>query len=126
MINWGKLVKAALGIIMVLIVASVVYNWWGDYRSASLAAVVSTAQTVKPTGSQIATSAAGTTYGVIRIDGVNFRVSPASNAKLIRGLKRGDRVVVLDKQGQWYKVKDNKGKTGWVTASSDYVALQAK
>jgi uncharacterized protein YgiM (DUF1202 family) len=125
-INWGRLVKAVLGIIMVLIVASVVYNWWGDYKSASVAAVGATTQTVNPDGSQIATGTSGTTYGIIRIDGVNFRQSPATNAKLIHGLKKGDKVLVLAKEGQWYKVKDTKGKTGWVTASTDYVALRVQ
>ena len=127
MINWGKLVKAVLGIAVVLIVASVVYNWYGDYKSASHSASgTTTTRTVDASASQIATGSAGTTYGIIRIDGVNFRANPASNAKLIYGLKKGDKVVVLAKEGQWYKVKDGKGKTGWVTASTDYVALQVK
>ena len=126
MINWGKLVKAVLGIVVVLVLASVVYNWWGDFKSASVTVAGTTTQTVNPGGSQIATGSAGTTYGLIRIDGVNFRVSPNSTSKLIRGLKKGDKVVVLAKEGQWYKAKDTKGKTGWVTASSDYVALQEK
>ena len=63
---------------------------------------------------------------VVKIDGVNFRTKPSSSAKLIRGLKKGEKVTVLLKDGQWYKVKDSKGKTGWVTANGDYVVLEGQ
>ena len=128
MINWWKLVKAGIGVIVVLVLALVVFNWYGDFKTASLTAAASkpTTQTVDANASGITTGSAGTTYAVARIDGVNFRVKPTSSAKLIRGLKKGETVTVLAKEGQWYQVKDKKGKTGWVTSSSDYVQLKAK
>ena len=30
------------------------------------------------------------------------------------------------KDGQWYQVRDAKGKVGWITANADYVFAQAK
>ena len=130
MINWWKLVKAGLGIVVVFLLVMVVFNWYGDFKKASVVAAssVSTTSTVDPTAtaSQIVTGTAGTTIGLIKIDGVNFRVKPTSSAKLIRALSKGEKVTVLAKEGQWYKVKDKKNKTGWITASTDYVELQVK
>ena len=128
MINWSKLIKAALGLIVVLVLATMVYNWYGDFKAASLSAAASrpTTQTVDANASGITTGAAGTTYAVVKIDGVNFRVKPTSRAKVIRGLNKGETVTVLAKEGQWYQIKDRKGKMGWVTSSSEQVQLKAK
>jgi len=73
-INWSKLIKAALGLIVVLVLATMVYNWYGDFKAASLSAAASrpTTQTVDANASGITTGAAGTTYAVVKIDGVKL------------------------------------------------------
>jgi uncharacterized protein YgiM (DUF1202 family) len=107
------------------VLAMVVYNWYGDFKSASVVAAANrttaTTQTINP-ASQVATGSIVT----VTQNGLNFRVKPASSAKLIRGMKKGDKMTLLAKEGQWYKVKDSKGKTGWITATSGYYAIQAK
>lgn len=120
--NAMKIVRAVIGIVVVVALGFVVMDWWSDFKSASRA---------NPTASTTATGTPSTVptstvsgVGVAKIDGVNFRVKPSSNAKLIRGLKKGEKLTILLKDGQWYQVKDSKGKTGWVTANADYVALQ--
>lgn len=122
MINWWKLVKAGIGVVVVLILALVVFNWYGDYKTASLVARSATpTQTVDAGASQIVTGTA-----VIKVDGVNFRTQPTSSAKLIRAMKKGEKVTVLAKDGQWYRVRDAKKVQGWITASTIYVQLQVK
>ena len=122
--NIPRIIRGALGIVVVFIIASVVYNWYGEFKAGpKTPAVAPVAGSVAPPSSVVATV---TGVGIARIDGVNFRTSPAFNAKLIRGLKKNERVTILSKEGQWYQIKDSKGKIGWVSASGDYVILQPK
>jgi len=127
-INWWKLVKAALGVIVILVLLITVFNWYGDFKTASLraASVAPTSTVDAGDASTIVTGTAGTTYAVMKLDGVNFRVKPTSSAKLIRTFKKGEKVTVFAKEGQWYKVKDKKDKSGWITTNADYVELQVK
>jgi N-acetylmuramoyl-L-alanine amidase len=125
-IKWTKVLRAVLGVLVVGVLLWVVLNWYGQYQTAaSNGARPATTQAVAPR-SGIATGSAGTTYAIVKVNGVNFRVKPASSAKLIRGMKMGEKVTVLAKDGQWYQVKDAKGTVGWVTADADYVGVQAQ
>jgi hypothetical protein len=124
-VNIPKVIRAALGVLVVFILASVVYNWYGDFKTAAPKTPVA-AKVVVGVVPPASVAATVTGVGIARIDGVNFRTRPAFNAKLIRGLKKNERVAVLAKEGQWYQVKDSKGKIGWVSASGDYVILQSK
>lgn len=118
----AKIARAAVGVAIVAILGFVVLDWWGDYNSANSKPPVAPVATSTDTSGTPTVAVLG--VGVTKIDGVNFRVKPASSAKLIRGLKKGEQVTVLLKEGQWYKVEDSAGKTGWVTANADYVELQ--
>jgi peptidoglycan DL-endopeptidase CwlO len=121
----SKLIRAALGVAVVIVLGIVVMNWWGDFRSAGSFKPTTTVTT--PTGgASTSTTEAVSGIAIVKIDGVNFRTKPSSSAKLIRGLKKGEEVTVVLKDGQWYKVEDSKGKTGWVTANGDYVTLQGQ
>jgi hypothetical protein len=123
-VNIPKIIRGALGVVVVLIIASVVYNWYGDFKTAPSAPVADrVADKVRPPSS-VATTITG--IGVAKIEGVNFRTKPAFNAKVIRALKKNEKVTVLAKEGQWYQVKDSQGKVGWVSASGNYVILQSK
>jgi uncharacterized protein YgiM (DUF1202 family) len=123
-VSLAKVLRAALGIAIVVAVGLVVMHFWDEFKSAP----VSSPATSAATSGEPSTPSTATVTGVavIKIDGVNFRTQPASNAKLIRGLKKDEKVTVLLKDGQWYKVKDSKGTTGWVTANGDYVVLQGQ
>ncbi len=63
-----------------------------------------------------------TGMGTLTGDCVRFRTGPSLNDSVTRYLYRGDRVQVLGKEGDWYKVLLD-GKTGYVY--STYVALDA-
>jgi len=123
-VSGAKIIRAAIGVAVIIVLGFVVMNWWNDYKSA--AATRKAAAVVAATTPTSTPAAAVTGVGVARIAGVNFRTKPSSSAKLIRGLKKGEKVTVLLKEGSWYKVKDSKGKTGWVTANGDYVVLTEK
>ena len=60
--------------------------------------------------------------GTLTGDCVRFRTGPSLNDSVTRYLYRGDRVQVLGKEGDWYKVLLD-GKTGYVYSA--YVSLDA-
>lgn len=55
---------------------------------------------------------------------VNLRTSPSTSASVIRSLKKGEQLTVIEKVNDyWYKVQDSKGNTGYISTSSKYVEL---
>ncbi|MDQ8733016.1 SH3 domain-containing protein [Paenibacillus sp. LHD-38] len=55
---------------------------------------------------------------------VNMRTSPSTSASIIRSLKKGEQVTIIEKvNSYWYKVKDSSGKTGYISTSSQYIEL---
>jgi peptidoglycan DL-endopeptidase CwlO len=58
---------------------------------------------------------------------VNFRESPSTSGKQIRYLKAGEELEVLSRYNSyWLKVKDSKGKVGYVSDSEKYVSMFTK
>lgn len=55
--------------------------------------------------------------------GVNMRSGPTTSASIIRMLKKGEEVTVLEQSGGWYKISDSTGKTGYISSSSKYTEL---
>lgn len=63
-------------------------------------------------------------YAVIKGDKVNLRVKPSLKARVIDQLNtgdRGDRVIFIDSNEEWYHVRTSSGYEGWVYA--DYAEL---
>jgi len=59
----------------------------------------------------------GPTTGMVGSDGLNFRTAPDPSAANIAEqptLAKGDRVTVLERRGEWYRVKTEGGVEGWV------------
>ncbi len=120
----AKIVRATAGVIVVVVLGFVVMNMWNDYKVA--AKNMPSAPAATPGSPSTVPSSTVSGAGVVKMSGVNFRTKPSSSAKLIRGLKEGEKVTILLKDGQWYKIEDSKGKTGWVTATGGYVVLEGQ
>lgn len=55
---------------------------------------------------------------------VNFRSAPTITSTNIRLLQVGETAILLDRVNAfWYKIKDRKGKVGYVSSNSKYVKL---
>jgi uncharacterized protein YgiM (DUF1202 family) len=121
-VSGARIIRAAVGVIVVVALGFVVMNWWNDYRSTAKSKP-STPVVAPGTPSTVPSSTVAG-VAVVKMNGVNFRMKPSSSAKLIRGLKEGEKVTIILQDGQWFKVKDAKGKTGWVTATGGYVVLE--
>ncbi|MCE5168945.1 C40 family peptidase [Paenibacillus profundus] len=58
--------------------------------------------------------------------GVNLRTEPSTSATIIRMAKKGEHVVILDKHNNnWYKVQDQNGTVGYMSADSKYIEVEA-
>ncbi|QAY68613.1 hydrolase Nlp/P60 [Paenibacillus protaetiae] len=56
--------------------------------------------------------------------GVNFRTAPSSSASVIRMLKKGETLTIIDKvNSSWYQAVDQNGATGYLSTSSQYTAI---
>ncbi|ANS75832.1 hypothetical protein AWM70_15590 [Paenibacillus yonginensis] len=55
--------------------------------------------------------------------GVNMRTEPSTSGRVIRMLKKGETVQILDSNGYWYKVLTSGGENGYISSSSRYVEV---
>ena len=53
----------------------------------------------------------------ISVDAVEIRENPSYDAKLAFSLNKGQTVLILDRSGDWYLVKLEDGRKGWVHQS---------
>ena len=61
---------------------------------------------------------AETVYQVkTRGDNLNVRTGPGTSFKVVNSLPNGTGVTILEKSGNWRRVKANNGVTGWVSAN---------
>jgi len=119
-----RFLKAIAGLVIVVILLVTVMNWWGDYRSAA-SSVASKPTTFTADASSDATGAPVTQgTAVVLIEGLNFRKTPDTTGVTIRGLKKGEKLVVVASKPDWYQVKDSKNTIGWIAAKSQYVRIE--
>ncbi len=120
-----RFLKAIAGLVIVLILLVTVMNWWGDYRKAA-SSLASNPTTSTPDSSSKGTTGTPVTQGtaVVLIEGLNFRKAPDVTSETIRGLKKGEKLVVVASKPDWYQVKDSKNTVGWIAAKSQYVKIE--
>lgn len=137
----NKAIRALAGLALLALLGSVAMSWVNDYRAAS-----GGAKNAKPTStrsSEASTAPAGkggdakketppadasptkrsNDTVVVLIDGLNFRKTASRTSDPIRGLDRGEELVLLQKKGTWYQVRDANGVTGWISANPTYVRV---
>jgi SH3-like domain-containing protein len=117
-------VRLARWILPWLALALFVNYVWGitvDFRkgltSARTPAAVTT-QTVDATSTPVS----GMT-GTVIAEGSHLRDYPASGGAVLKDLAKGVTFEVVEKRGDWYRIKDSTGNIGWVTADKKYVEV---
>lgn len=125
----------SLGVLVALLVTVLVM--YAGYRSAKTG---SPAEGKKGSGTAESTATASpdaeteqpdaepetlaVSYVVVQIDGLNFRREPSQDALTFGGLKKGQRLVLITTAKDWYQVKDDKGRIGWVSSKPGYVEIE--
>lgn len=135
--------RGAVGLIVLIALLLVVRGWWKEYRAAveaqRRAASAERAQEASRTaGSETVGEGGGRpaapstsqarvrTEVVVLIDGLNFRAAPSRTARAIRGLDRGERLLVIGERNGWYEVRDSDGTHGWVSANPTYTRVERR
>lgn len=142
----SKITRGAIGVVVVFALAGLVMNWVGDYRTASRShssTQQGTSSAESPnggatTGSDSGDSSNGTDGSAgaaepsagqadgqqaiitVEVDGLNFRKEATADARAMRGLKKGEQVTLVEDLGDWYKVTDADGVTGYITSNPSY------
>lgn len=128
-----KWIKATAALTMLAVVCFVVAGWLKDYRDATQRSVVPQSQTseasetVEPSEPAPASGderADRPVVLVVKIDGLNFRKQPKSDGAPIRGLKKGEKVTLVGKEGSWFVVRDSKGVEGYISSNPQYTEEQ--
>lgn len=134
-----KVIRGVIGIVVVFALFFLVLNWVGDYRSASKKPVVPAKNTSSKTSTSTDADGKGSTPQeavveeqpadggdtaigalIVEVDGLNFRKQPSGDSPAVRGLKKGERVDILEDLGDWYKVRDGNGEVGYITSNQSY------
>jgi uncharacterized protein YgiM (DUF1202 family) len=137
-----RIVKAAVGTIVLIALLVTVNRWWGEYRDQSAPPKpVTKAEEAAPKGEDKAPASESqeqpttesnapapaptkTRIVVVKTDGLNFRKEPARDANVIRGLDKGEKLTYLKEDGGWFQVQDAEGVKGWISSKSQYAELQ--
>lgn len=142
------LVRSVAGVVVLIVLVSVVFRWWGQYlemareassatatgspaqRAAEAGAASQSEEDEKPvsapdeTPQQPAEEPAdtGEPQGTLEIttQGLNLRTEPDRGSASVRGLNRGEVVTLLAEQNGWYQVRDAQGAVGWISSNSSY------
>ena len=121
----AKILRALAGVLVLVILVATVSGWWSDYKKATpkagpVAAPAATAATETPQPD------APMQTVLILTDGLNFREQPDATGASIRGLKKGEKFVLVSKSGGWLELEDASGQVGWVNNNPQYVRIEKK
>lgn len=127
-----RVAKAIAALVVLFILLSVVMNWYGDYKAAKVEAEQTPTATAPPSGEETKTGegkkaeppAEKPKTVVVLIEGLNMRDKPAADGKRIRGLGKGDKLVLIKTEEDWYQVRASDKKVGWVSANPQYTKIE--
>jgi uncharacterized protein YgiM (DUF1202 family) len=119
-------------IVLALVVWSV-FGAYGEYR----ASVGSGSQSGRSVDQTAAAEASGTVAGgegtdtpggvapvvIVLAEGLNLREKPETGSTIIKKLKKGTALALVEKVTGWYKVRDAEGDEGWIAAGGQYSKL---
>lgn len=132
----GRIARGVFGVVVLILLVVLVNGWWGEYRrgDAPVAPEAESTATPEAEAEEPASEAEGEPAEepsepsaqtvVVLIEGLNFRKEPSREGELIRGLGRGTRLEYVEKIDGWYRVRDESGVEGYVSASPQYTELQ--
>ncbi len=55
--------------------------------------------------------------GYINVDSANVRKGPSKKQKIVASLGMNEKITIVEKKGQWYKIEYKGNETGWISAS---------
>jgi uncharacterized protein YgiM (DUF1202 family) len=112
----GKIIRALIGVVVLVVLIVTVNGWYGDYK---LAARVKNGASTEASASADSTRVVPVVGGkkvAVLVDGVVLRTTPATAAVAMRTLKKGEQLVLVGTTASgWLQLRDSgTGKLGYV------------
>jgi uncharacterized protein YgiM (DUF1202 family) len=120
----GKIIRAVIGLIVLVVLLVVVNGWYSDYKETAAAKRSADALTTSTPVPPVPVAVAGQRKVTVLEDGLNLRKTPDTSGVVIHGLKKGDTLVLVATSGAWIQVKDAASKSGWVPNNNAYIQVQ--
>ena len=121
----GKVVRALIGLAVVLVLLFTVRAWYGDYQAAARkASKVSSSSTSRTVDATAVVPVQGQRVAIL-VDGLSLRSTPETSTKVIRPLKKGEQLLLVGvTQSNWLQLRDATGKLGFVINNVSAVKVQ--
>jgi hypothetical protein len=129
-----KIAKMVVPWLLLAIVGARVWAVYGDYQAASVN--YDALALTKPKSSLISTETAKTSKGsgttkpaakpveqVEAVTDVNVHKDASASSATIWVMATGDRCVLVERVGPWFKVRNSKNAVGWVTSGNRYTKV---
>jgi uncharacterized protein YgiM (DUF1202 family) len=127
----GTIIRMVVPWLVLAVLMLVIMNFFAQYQTAQKTAQrAATADAARvdpgpaaPSGPTTSAAADKTpaapkaTTVLVIMDGVNFRQSASNGSTIIEALKQGATLTWLATEGNWYKARDIKGRTGFISAN---------
>jgi len=124
-VTTGKVIRALAGLIVLVVLLVTVNGWWNEYRTATPKRTVAETTATAAAPEPAPPAATGPTVTVLT-DGLNFREKPDATGASIRGLKKGEKLILVTQSGSWLEVADASGQSGWVNNNPQYLRIEKK
>ena len=120
--------------LLLIVVAWIALGMYSGYRADLAEQKDTPAASSETTSSTEATDSAANGEGsaaeetatktvIVVAEGLNFREKPDTGSKVIKKLKKGTSLELLETKTGWYRVKDADGDEGWVASGTQYSKL---
>ena len=121
----GRVIRALVGLFVLIVLLVMVNGWWNEYKNATPKRDASEATSTADATQTAPAVAVGPAVSVLT-DGLNFREKPDATGASIRGLKKGETLVLVNQSGTWIEVADASGRRGWVNNNPQYLRIEKK
>ena len=121
----GKVIRALVGLAIVLVLLFTVRAWYDDYRvAARKASKLSSTSTSRTIDATAVVPVQGQRVAIL-VDGLSLRSTPETSTKALRQLKKGEQLLLVGvTQSNWLQLRDTSGKLGFVLNNASAVKVQ--
>lgn len=121
----GKVIRALVGLAIVLVLLFTVRAWYDDYRvAARRVSKLSSSSTSRTIDATAVVPVQGQRVAIL-VDGLLLRSTPETSTKVLRPLKKGEQLLLVGvTQSNWLQLRDTSGKLGFVLNNTSAVKVQ--
>ena len=121
----GKVIRALIGMAVVIVLLFTVRAWYDDYKVAARKATALASSSPSRTVDATAVVPVQGQRVAILVDGLSLRSTPETSTKVVRPLKKGEQLLLVGvTQSNWLQLRDAAGKLGFVLNNVSAVKVQ--